>query len=180
MGTGIILCGLNGAGKSTLGKALAEKLGFCFIDNEDLYFPKTDSGYMYAAPRSRAEVEVLLLKEIEAHENFIFASVKGDYGEAVVSHFRYVVLVGVPRELRLQRVRERSFQKFGERMLPGGDLYEKEEHFFAFVKSREENTVEEWAKSLSCPVLRVDGTKPAEENGTLIAEWIQNEMTEAV
>lgn len=180
MGTGIILCGLNGVGKSTLGKVLAEKLGFCFIDNEDLYFPKTDSGYMYAAPRSRAEVEALLLEEIEAHENFIFASVKGDYGEAVVSHFRYAILVGVPRELRLQRVRERSFRKFGERMLPGGDLYEKEERFFTFVKSREENTVEEWAKSLSCPVLRVDGTRPAEENGMLIAEWIQNEMTEAV
>ena len=43
MGIGIIVCGLNGVGKSTLGKALAEKLNFYFIDNEDLYFPKTDS-----------------------------------------------------------------------------------------------------------------------------------------
>lgn len=45
MGTGIIICGLNGVGKSTLGKALAEKLHFHFIDNEDLYFPKTDTNY---------------------------------------------------------------------------------------------------------------------------------------
>jgi len=46
MGTGILVCGLNGAGKSTLGKALAEKLHFYFIDNEDLYFPKTDPNYI--------------------------------------------------------------------------------------------------------------------------------------
>ena len=39
MRTGIIICGLNGVGKSMLGKALAEKLDFYFIDNEDLFFP---------------------------------------------------------------------------------------------------------------------------------------------
>lgn len=71
MGTGIIICGLNGAGKSTLGKALAEKLDFYFIDNEDLFFPKTDSHYIYAAPRTREEVEKLLLYEIKVHSNFI-------------------------------------------------------------------------------------------------------------
>ena len=47
-------------GKSTLGKALAQKLHFYFIDNEDLYFPKTNPTYIYAAPRTREEVERLL------------------------------------------------------------------------------------------------------------------------
>lgn len=46
MGIGIIVCGLNGTGKSTLGKALVEKLNFHFIDNENLYFPKTDPYYL--------------------------------------------------------------------------------------------------------------------------------------
>ena len=32
MGIGIQICGLNGCGKSTLGRALAEKIGFHFID----------------------------------------------------------------------------------------------------------------------------------------------------
>ncbi|MFG6326160.1 MAG: ATP-binding cassette domain-containing protein [Lachnospiraceae bacterium] len=81
MGAGIIICGLNGCGKSTLGKALAGKLNYHFIDNEDLYFPKTDHNYIYDSPRSRQEVERLFFNEIRTHENFIFASVKGDYGE---------------------------------------------------------------------------------------------------
>ena len=88
MGTGIIICGLNGAGKSTLGKALAEKLHFYFIDIEDLYFPKTNFNYIYASPRTRKEVEMLLFNEIKAHENFVFSSVKGDYGEVVYPFFQ--------------------------------------------------------------------------------------------
>lgn len=110
MGTGIIVCGLNGSGKSTLGKALAEKLDFHFIDNENLYFPKTNPNYVYSSPRTREEVEKLLFSEIKAHENFVFASVKGDYGEHIYPFFRYAVLIDVSKDIRIQRVRNRSFQ----------------------------------------------------------------------
>ncbi len=164
MGTGMIICGLNGAGKSTMGKALAKELGVCFIDIEDLYFPKTDPHYTYASPRARKDVEQLLHGEIKAHKDFVLASVKGDYGENIRPFFRYAVWIDVPKDIRLQRVKERSFQKFGSRMLSGGDLYEQEEKFFHFVKSRDENTAEEWVQTLGCPVLRVDGTKPVKEN----------------
>lgn len=174
MGTGILICGLNGAGKSTLGRALAEKLGFHFIDNEDLYFPKTDPAYPYAVQRTHEEVEKLLLHEIKEHERFVFTSVKGDYGAEVVSCFRYAVLMEVPRDIRLQRVRDRSFRKFGDRILPGGDLHEQEKRFFDFAASRAENTVEEWAGRLRCPMIRVDGTNSVEENIVHILAHIQN------
>ncbi len=173
MGIGIIVCGLNGSGKSTLGKALAEKLDFHFLDNEDLYFPKTTPNYIYSSPRTREEVEKLLFSEIKAHENFVFASVKGDYGEHIYPFFQYAVLIDVAKDIRIQRVRNRSFQKFGHRMLRGGDLYEYEEKFFELVKSRPENTVEEWIQSLKCPVIRIDGTKPVEENVAFIIEQLQ-------
>lgn len=104
MGTGILICGLNGSGKSTLGKALAQKLHFYFIDNEDLYFPKTNPAYIYAAPRTREEVEILLFNEIKKHENYVFASVKGDYGEAIYPFFQYAVLIDVPKDVRMKRV----------------------------------------------------------------------------
>ncbi len=64
MGIGIIVCGLNGNGKSTLGKCIAQKLQYYFIDNEDLYFPKTDTNYIYAAPRTREEVENVLFYKL--------------------------------------------------------------------------------------------------------------------
>lgn len=162
MGMGILVCGLNGAGKSTLGRALAERLGFYFLDVEDLYFPKTDPAYLYASPRTKSEVERLLLLEIQAHENFVFSSVTGKYGDDVLPYFQYAVLIDVPKEIRMQRVRERSFRKFGSRMLPGGDLYEEERRFLDEVASKPEDLVESWAQCLRCPLLRVDGTRPVE------------------
>lgn len=173
MGTGILVCGLNGCGKSTLGKALAEEIGFHFIDNEDLYFPKLNPEYLYDSPRSDAEVEELLMNEVRVHENFVFTAVKGNYGGDILSFYNYAVLINVPKDIRLQRVKNRSYQKFGNRMLPGGDLYEREEAFFDFVSSRTENEVEDWVQSLTCSIIRVDGTKPIEENITIITEQLQ-------
>jgi len=172
LGAGIIVCGLNGSGKSTLGKALADALGFHFIDIEDLFFPKSSLDYLYANPRSRDEVERMLLTEVKTFENFVFAAVKGDYGAEILSLFTYAVLISIPKEIRMKRVRERSYLKFGKRMLPGGDLYDREEAFFNMVASRTEQYVEDWVNSLQCDIIRVGGTKHVAENLPIIIKRI--------
>ena len=130
MGIGIQICGLNGCGKSTLGKALAEKTGFHFIDNENLYFSRSGPNDPYANPRSEEEVERLLLHEVSEHPNFIFAAVRGNYGTEIIPMYNYVVVIEVPKEIRSQRIRNRSFQKFGSRMLVGGDCMNRKRLFF--------------------------------------------------
>jgi len=169
---GIQICGLNGCGKSTLGRALAARMGFHFIDNEDLYFTKTNMDKPYTNPRSREAVEKLLMEEVRGYGNFVFAAVKGDYGKEIIPMYDYVIMVEVPREIRLQRVRNRSFQKFGNRIQHGGDLFEQEESFFRMVESRGDDFVENWLQTLTCPVIRVDGTRSIEENIELILKLI--------
>jgi len=172
MGTGIQICGLNGCGKSTLGKALAEKLGFHFIDNENLYFSRPNANEPYANPKSRTEVEKLLIEEVSKHPDFVFSAVKGDYGKDLVPMYKYVIVMEVPPKIRSQRVRNRSFQKFGNRMLMGGDLYHQEEAFFQMVDSRQDDYIENWLEKVSCPIIRVDGTKPIDENVAYIIQAI--------
>ena len=133
---GIMICGLNGTGKSTLGRILADKLGYEFIDVEDLYFPKTDSSYMFSDPRSKEEVIRLLEERISDNDRFIFAAVKGDYGDKLIASLDHVVLIEVPKQIRRQRVRDRSYQKFGDRILPGGDLYDIESKWFTLTAGR--------------------------------------------
>lgn len=159
----ILICGLNGSGKSTVGAALAEKLGRPFLDVEDLYFPKDDPSYLYAHARSGEEVTRLLEARIEREPRLVFASVRGDFGPSFLASLEYAVLLEVPRQTRLARVRERSYRKFGARMEPGGDLYEKEAAFFDMIAARPEDYAESWVRTLRCPVLRIDGARPVGE-----------------
>lgn len=62
----------------------------------------------------------MLFHAIKVHENFVFAAVKGDYGESIYPFFQYAVLIQL----------------------------------------------------LSCPILRIDGTKPVEENVDFIINQI--------
>ncbi len=161
---GILICGLNGAGKSTLGKSLASRMGYEFIDNEDLFFPKMDPAYEYANPRSKEEAIQLLEKRISNNSRFIFTAVKGDYGNKLINALDHIILVEVPKDVRSQRVRNRSFQKFGNKISVGGEHCEKEQRWFAIVESRPDDYVLSWLETIHCPVIRVDGTLPVEDN----------------
>ena len=161
---GILICGLNGTGKSTLGRMLAGRMGYEFIDNEDLFFPKTDAAYMFSGPRSKEEAIRLLEEKIAGNNRFVFAAVKGDYGKKLTASLDRIVLIEVPKQIRSRRVRERSFQRFGDRILPGGDLFEKESAWFGLTDSRPEDYVTRWLETVDCPVIRIDGILPVEEN----------------
>ncbi len=176
MGIGILVCGLNGAGKSTLGKNLAKRLGFSFLNAEDLFFSKTGPGLSYAHPRSCHEAQALFLDFIATHENFVFACVKDPFSQEISSLFRYVVLITAPKALRLRRLKARSLQKFGGRALPGGDLYQQETAFFAMAAAREDRDIVQWAQTLALPILPVDGARSAGENAGRAAAWVRGHL----
>lgn len=168
MANRIIICGGNGAGKSTLGKYLAAQLGCKFMDIEDYYFPKKEGEYPYEEVRTMQEVSERLLADLKRNENCVLAAVKGDYGHDIESLFTCAVFIEVPKEERMRRIRERSYKQFGSRMLSGGDLYEKETHFFTMADQHSTQAVKDWLKSISLPTITVNGLTPKELNTATI------------
>ena len=153
----ILICGLNGSGKSTIGKELSNILKYEYRDAEDYYFDKNND---YSTPRSKDEVCQLLYNDMMNYPNFIFSSVKGNYGSNVESLFTCAIYIHVDKETRMKRIRKRSYLQFGDRMLEGGYLFEKEENFFNFVSNRDDDEVINWLNSLNIPIIQIDGTLP--------------------
>lgn len=173
IGTKIIICGLNGAGKSTLGRVLADRTGWVFKDVEDYYFPKNDPSYPYATQRTEEEIVKLLHTDLCQNDNIIFAGVRGNYSSEIAAMFTNAVFIKVPKEIRMERVRSRAFNKFGNRVLQGGDLYERENAFYDIIEKRTDEVVTKWLKTLNIPVITIDGQKPIEENVDLILEILK-------
>ena len=124
---GILICGLNGSGKSTLGKQLADRLGYEFIDNEDLYFQKTDENYAFSAPRSTEEAIRILETRIDGNSRFVFAAVKGDYGDRLIASLDRIAFL--PQIRGKDPARRRSARPGGSLVCPdrqqAGGLYRK-------------------------------------------------------
>ena len=169
----VILCGGNGAGKSTLGRTLSRALGWPFFDIEAYYFPDAGGDYPYRTARTQEEVEPLLLADLRSHPRCLLAAVKGAYGAEAEGLLTCAVLLDVPKEARLERVRQRSYQKFGDRMRPGGDLHDREERFFRMVEGRSQGDVEAWLEQTGLPALRLDGTRETARLAEAVARFLE-------
>lgn len=162
MKCGICVCGLNGCGKTTLAKALAKELNFKHMDIENYYFsPEDDS---YSSPKGREEVETLLLNDIKDNPSFVFSVVNPNITAEINKNYDIIVYLSAPLEIRIKRIKARSFEKFGKRILPGGDMHEKEKNFEERVAKKDSAKTEAWLKSLTCKVIYLDGTRPIAEN----------------
>ena len=176
MGCVILVCGLNGVGKSTMAKALAERLNLRFVDIEDIYFSRQDNpDYPYEKSRPYEEVVSMLTSIVNSENDIVLASVTGKFGDEFVSHLKCAICIEVPREIRLKRVHDRSYLRFGEKSCNGGDYYEQIKSFHNFCASRDENLVEDWLSTICCPIFRVDGTLPISDNVNLIAEKLNSQ-----
>ena len=168
MPNGIVIFGANGCGKTTLGRELAHKLNIKHLDVEDYYFEESE--IPYAKPRSKDTVIELMLVDIENCNSFVLSAVTGDYGNKISSMYKLGVFLSVPIDIRLERIERRSLEQYGKRILVGGDMYEQEQGFLEFVRTRNISVIDEWEKTLTFPILHLDGTKAISENIRLIIE----------
>lgn len=164
---GIIVFGPNGSGKTTLGRELARVLGCKHIDHEDYAFAPSE--IPYATPRSDEDCVKLMLADIGAHGAFVMSTVVGDYCEEIVGMCDLAVYISAPLDLRLERIARRGYERFGDRVLKGGDMYEQQLKFAEFVAARPISRVDIWAETLTCPLIRIDGTGDWREGAAEIA-----------
>jgi len=91
------------------------------------------------------------------------------WGEPIVHLFDLVVFVEVPVDIRLKRLRDRESRHFGAGAVsPGGWRHRETEEFIEWASHYEDGSREgrnrtrhlTWLGTLTCPILRIDGTSP--------------------
>ncbi len=168
MPNGILVFGANGSGKSTVGRELARVLNYKFMDHEAYAF--AESEIPYAAERSREECLRLILADINKYGSFVLCAVTGDFSEEISSMYQFAVCLSAPQDIRMERIGRRAFERYGARVLEGGDMYERQTAFLDFAAKRPLTRIEQFAQTLACPVMYVDAVKPVFQNVALIAE----------
>ena len=112
---GIILLGANGSGKSTLGQELARLLNFAHLDVEDYYFCKTD--IPYTAKRPHHERNELMLSDMKKYGSFVVSGDISGWSDDFLPVFDLVVLLKAPKGVRMKRIEEREYARWGDRVL---------------------------------------------------------------
>lgn len=144
---GIAIFGLNGGGKSTLTHALAKQIDYFEMDVEDYYFPEQresriwvlennrmiDTEHIdelpFSNPRTKSEVQYAIMGYIKTHPKFVLSGVTMNWSDEILSHIDIAFWVQTPLEERLKGIQTREEERFGARVLDGGDMFLQQMEF---------------------------------------------------
>ena len=169
MSSGIIIIGPSGSGKTTLGKIAARKLGYPYFDVDD-YIWKQNTDSPYTQMYTRDEKISRLSNDIAPYEHFVMAGSMSSFHYAFDEMFEMMVLLYVSPDIRIERVHKRAIERFGERVLEGGDMYEAHMRFLNDNRRYEEDgspnmrEQKEWMENMSCVKIELDGAAELEKN----------------
>ena len=161
----IHLFGASGSGTTTLGRALAQALGYVHMDTDDYFWLPTDP--KFTAKRPIPERLAMMNADLDAAETgaVISGSLTG-WGDALIPRFTLAVRVVTATAVRLERLRQREYAHFGDRIREGGDMYRNHLDFLDWAAQYDTGDVtmrsrachDAWQQTLPCPVVTVCGT----------------------
>ncbi|WP_096272132.1 ATP-binding protein [Paucisalibacillus globulus] len=173
----IHIMGASGAGTSTLGSSLSKVLPHTYLDTDD-YFWTTKFTKQRAVPERRQ----MLGKDLLCNENYILSGAVCGWGDNFKSYFDLVIFLWVPQDIRLERLKQREFQRYGNEILVGGSKHEQSKTFLewaslydhAGMEVRSRTLHEYWMADLSCPVLRIEGDYSVKERMDIVLEYLNH------
>ena len=165
----IHIYGASGSGTSTLGRKISQELGYKFMDTDDYFWLPTNP--QYTTKRSKAERLALMKKDISENDNVVIAGSLVDWGDELIPLFTLAVRLVTDTEVRIERLEKREKQKFGDQILPDGDMYTTHMKFMEWARAYDTGSIDirskakhdEWQKLLHCKQIVLDGAADLED-----------------
>lgn len=171
----IHILGASGSGTSTLGSSLSKVLPHTHLDTDD-YFWTTKFTKQREVPKRREILE----KDLLLNENWILSGAVCGWGDNFKSYFDLVIFLWVPQDIRLERLKQREYERYGSQILTGGSKYEQSKTFLewaslydsAGMEVRSKKLHEHWMADLSCPVLKIEGDYSVNERVDIVLDYL--------
>ncbi|MGE0003088.1 MAG: AAA family ATPase [Candidatus Izemoplasmatales bacterium] len=178
----ILIFGASGSGSTTLAKAVEQQFGYHFIDTDDAIWEDTDPPFSVRKPfeTSLRYVQTAM----NGHETNVISGSFIGWGEPLKEQVDLYVYMHLPVDVRLERIQKREINRFGKRVLLGGDLYLQHLDFLDWV-SRYEETDEthrgqkqhlKWLEDVKRPIVRITQPMSIEELLAKLAPFLNEEV----
>jgi len=159
----IHLFGASGSGVTTTGTALATATGFPYFDADAYFWLPSEPPFRHRRPAD--ERNRLILDELSRHPDWIFGGSATSWGYFWQDAFDLAVFLWIPPDLRLERLRRRELERYGDVIHRDPDRKAQYDEFLAWAARyddpaftrRSRATHEGWMTTLTCPVLRLEG-----------------------
>lgn len=166
----IVILGASGTGKTTLARALGERLSVPSFDSDDYVNLPTDPPYTH--PRSPEERCRLLEQDLLPLPSWVLGGGAVAWTPAPRVEPTLLVFLDLPMDLRIARLLVRERARFGDRLLPGGDMEGEHREFMAWTRGYDDGSAEgpnnrpnheSVLRAARCPVVRIEGPVSIDE-----------------
>ncbi len=166
----IHIVGASGSGTTTLAVALADRIGAPHLDTDSFFWLPTDPPFR---DKRLVEERLALMRAAfaESGGRWVLSGSLLTWGIGFASDFDLVVFLYVPPEVRMARTLARERERYGDKILPGGEMHESHLAFLDWSRSydlpegpgRSLTNHKAWLATLTCPVLEVAVAQSARE-----------------
>lgn len=169
----IHIFGASGSGVSTLGKKL-KSYGYTQIDVDDYYWLPTNPPFTTKRPIPD-RIKMINDDILKFGKVVITGSLCG-WGDPLIPSFDLAIRTKLDHDTRMERIKERETKRYGDRILPNGDMHKSSCEFINWASNydtgdtstRSKTLHDEWQQILKCPLITVE---------TLDSEKAINEIT---
>lgn len=178
----IHIFGASGSGVTTLGKALSEQLNIEYFDSDDFFWLKTEVPF---TEKQNPEIRNTTVSNIlHTTDSWIFGGSIIHWGENIFPPFDLVIFLYLPPEIRMERLRKREFERYGEEITVNPERAGKFEEFMEWAKdydhdtgiaNRTLNAHREWLTQTDVPLLEISGDYPVSDKIKVILDRIKRD-----
>jgi Adenylate kinase and related kinases len=175
----IHILGASGSGTTTLGKALSNKLNIKFFDSDDYFWINTDPPFQ--KQREKDNRTELLKADLEKCDSWILSGSSMGWGDFIIDELDYVIYIYLDPSIRIERLKQREIERYGNRINQGNDLYETHIAFIEWAKKydfggleiRSKESHKVWMQKIKCPIIRINNVMSFEKEVEYCMEVIK-------